>query len=499
MVFYKYGDLGQSYGQPVQTSFANLRSGIINTQELIMQGAASVLRSANYNETTGVGWRIRGDGSATFYGLLSVGGDIESADWDGTSPADLSAGEDAGATTGFYLDSSAGAAQFMTIYAVGGELTSLSVVGDLDLQGSGAFRTDSSGTRVEMTNTADAKIDFYSGDGDEENNAYVGTSFGPVLDVSGPTETGIAAGFLSLFGNGGNTLYAYNDILLWADNGEVIIDGNTVPETDGGFSLGSTTKAWGNVYLDNWAYFNKSNTAFVGHDGSNMFVRNGDTGHLYLEAYTAAKDVIIRAKDSGGTIRNRIVVDGNDDLEFYWHNGTALFFMDESAAYTPSIQPHGEDIHRLEFNWQGSSTWKWRFMINNSAMLSMIPAGFYAPQVYTQTTGSAANVNVATAGFLRRVSSTEEWKRGIEDWHNDDGYSVLDFVPVTYHPMDSEAGKWTVQEERILGLSYEQALRVFPLAAMENDKSLDWNAINTGLLYEVKALRDRIAALEARL
>ena len=106
MPFEKYGDLGSTWGNPAWVNFRNIRAGAVNTAELIMVGAGSILRSSNFDDST-TGWQIKGDGSAKFFGLVSVGGDIESANWDGTSPADLSSGPDAGATVGFYLDSSA--------------------------------------------------------------------------------------------------------------------------------------------------------------------------------------------------------------------------------------------------------------------------------------------------------------------------------------------------------------------------------------------------------
>lgn len=47
---------------------------------------------------------------------LTLRGDFWSTDWDGAVPADLSAGRDLTATQGFYIDTSAGVAQFMGLY-----------------------------------------------------------------------------------------------------------------------------------------------------------------------------------------------------------------------------------------------------------------------------------------------------------------------------------------------------------------------------------------------
>jgi len=57
------------------------------------------------------GWQIKGNGDTEFNTII-VRGDIISSVWDGADPADLSTGIDSAATTGFYIDSSAGRAQF---------------------------------------------------------------------------------------------------------------------------------------------------------------------------------------------------------------------------------------------------------------------------------------------------------------------------------------------------------------------------------------------------
>ncbi len=65
MPFMKYGDLRGSFGIPSATSFERIRAGVIHVGELIMQGANSRFRSANF-DNSGTGWIIRGDGTASF-------------------------------------------------------------------------------------------------------------------------------------------------------------------------------------------------------------------------------------------------------------------------------------------------------------------------------------------------------------------------------------------------------------------------------------------------
>ncbi len=75
----------------------------------VMISSESV-ESSNFVAGTS-GWKIDGNGNAEF-NTVTVRGDIISGNWDGADPADLSTGIDSTATAGFYLDSSAGRAQF---------------------------------------------------------------------------------------------------------------------------------------------------------------------------------------------------------------------------------------------------------------------------------------------------------------------------------------------------------------------------------------------------
>lgn len=100
---------------------SQIRGGTITAQEIILGGGSSgVLRSGDYVPDTS-GWIIRGDGTAEFNDV-TVRGDVESSNWDGASPADLST-VDTDATEGFYLDSSVGSAQFMGDVFVRGTVT----------------------------------------------------------------------------------------------------------------------------------------------------------------------------------------------------------------------------------------------------------------------------------------------------------------------------------------------------------------------------------------
>ncbi|MFC1740185.1 tail fiber domain-containing protein [Pseudomonadota bacterium] len=107
-------------------------------------------------------------GDVTIEGTLT-GNDIVSTGWTaGGGGADLSGGKDAGATVGYFLDASAGAAQFQNIYAEGGSLGALTVDDAVTLGTGGIFRTAATGQRIYMSFTNKNRIDFFSGDADEE-------------------------------------------------------------------------------------------------------------------------------------------------------------------------------------------------------------------------------------------------------------------------------------------------------------------------------------------
>lgn len=89
-----------------------------NTASLVV-GGAGVIKSANYVAGS-TGWQIEGDGDAEFNDVV-IRGDLVSGNWNGADPVDLSS-RDTTATTGYALDSVAGAAQFMGDMFVGGSI-----------------------------------------------------------------------------------------------------------------------------------------------------------------------------------------------------------------------------------------------------------------------------------------------------------------------------------------------------------------------------------------
>jgi hypothetical protein len=129
---------------------------------------------------------------------IAVLGDMWSTDWDGAVPADLSAGPDTAASQGWYLDSSAGAIQIMSVYAEGGQLESLLITGNITLSTGGLIRTAASGQRLEISEAAKDRINLYAGTGEAgEAPGFIysdddgGTPAAPQVKLRSPADTAL--------------------------------------------------------------------------------------------------------------------------------------------------------------------------------------------------------------------------------------------------------------------------------------------------------------------
>lgn len=133
----------------IEVSWARIANVMISSESV---------ESGNFVTKTS-GWKIDGAGNAEFNNV-TVRGDIASGNWNGADPANLVT-RDTTATTGFYLDSSVGAAQFAGDVFIGG---------DLIQYGSSLFTTgETDSTRIEFhTEAGDSsqiRINYYVDDG----------------------------------------------------------------------------------------------------------------------------------------------------------------------------------------------------------------------------------------------------------------------------------------------------------------------------------------------
>jgi len=137
----------------------------------------------------------------------------------------LAAGRDTVATAGFLVDAVSGRAQFVTIYADGGELRTLSVTGPLTLSGSGTLETTSGYSvgglvaAVVLTTASVDRINFYTGSAAETAVGFIQAG-GTYLKLQGPTTAAgnsdlvLDQGFATLASAGTITFKPYDDIAL---------------------------------------------------------------------------------------------------------------------------------------------------------------------------------------------------------------------------------------------------------------------------------------------
>ena len=119
----------------------------------------------NLNAVSGTLGDLEITGSVTIGagGSLQVG-DVESDNWGGASPANLTARDTSGTPAGYYLDASVGSAQFEGDLFVGGDID---LTGNLTVTTNGIIRTAASGQRLELTNADENRIYGYTGDAAE--------------------------------------------------------------------------------------------------------------------------------------------------------------------------------------------------------------------------------------------------------------------------------------------------------------------------------------------
>ena len=149
MPFWKYGGVGDSFGNPDEIDFRNIRAGAINAAQLTLVGASSLIQSSNFDDAT-AGWQIKGDGVA----------------------------------------------KFREIFADTGELGDLTITGTLTMGTGGIIRTATSGQRVEITEADKDSVRFFTGDSFETDPGWIrsvvsgaGDGLSVRTEIRAPTST----------------------------------------------------------------------------------------------------------------------------------------------------------------------------------------------------------------------------------------------------------------------------------------------------------------------
>lgn len=349
-----------------------LRGEISGAANTLTIGGTGALESANFAAGSD-GWQIGGDGDAEFNDVI-VRGDIVSGNWDGDDPPDLSSA-DSGASAGFALDASEGAAQFEGNVFIGGSVL---------LDGSGAIRTSNGTTFVELSSSVNDLVGWYVSDSLIAFARYVAAQSD--FQLSSDNQ-------ISVIGT---------DVLLTASN-EVQIhmaSGSSSPDI-----LLNDDVAGGQILLqvsngDTQVQVREDQVAFVAGTGADPgigFISDLDTG-IFLNGTG------IVSITRGGTETARFGSEGiriGSSEQYGWLDDADTYIV-RSAANQVSIFAGG------------------------NAELILGTTGFKVPNVYNTTTGSAANVNVVSDGTLARSTSLAEHKRDIRPWTvTDDEWDVL--------------------------------------------------------------------------
>ena len=452
-------------------------------------------------------------------GGLSVGGatvvgDIYSSNWDGTIPPDLSGGADSGAAAGYALDASVGAAQFQTLYAEGGTLVDLNVAGTLTMTTGGEIRTGSSTPYLRILN---ASTLFIIADQNATSDGDLHWISGPYATVLQPSvDAGQVRPQLYLQASSSVPSYAYAALVgetgtYWMAGGggtdryDLRGYSNTIPVFLYDYSAGQLKQQYTTTYLvydygasQNLIYYDGTDLA-VGSTSSSPVrafgILTNSVGQSWIPYTDGAiylsylEEAVFNVREWNGTSHTyRVKIFGNNsggsagDIGLYDGGGTLEYWYDQSLS-KHSLYCGGSIVFSLRTAGSGE--------------------GIRAPAIYNNTSASAANVVVDSNGEMYRSTSRGEWKQDVRPWA---GSGVLDLTPVTFYPMkgdpnaDIEAGEVGLRRHgtrKLLGLLYEDVQQRFPKGISSWD-GIDWNAITTALLLEVKQLRQEVNALKGQ-
>jgi hypothetical protein len=306
------------------------------------------------------GWKIWKNGDAQFNNVTVIG-DLRSANWDGsTSLSDT--GPDPTASSGWFLDESAGIGQFQKIYAEGGELGDLDVVGNLVLGGTGNAGRLFGGSSTEASYIAASTVlgglVYYGGVAWDEFGVHtIGSDTG--LLYVGRGSAGVDKSSLTLRGFGASAhVEAANTLRLDAGTPLAASVGawyaRTVTSTGSNLRIRTFIDGDGAVtlYDKNEAARLAASTAGVDITGALTVSDDVDvagiltigtgtpiirskTTDLIIRAWStsaAARDLYLQTDDSGGVVRTRAHFNGDAWTRFYDRNASLVLDMSSAGV-----------------------------------------------------------------------------------------------------------------------------------------------------------------------
>ncbi len=354
------------------------------------------------------GWQIDGDGNAEFNTII-VRGDIVSSNWDGTEPIDLSSGEDTGATVGFALDSSEGAAQFEG---------SLWIGGNIELISGGEIRTAADGEdRVvigfQFYESSNLGFEWWEGTGDTRFATVFGDPTIETLNLEADNNVIVTTGAEFLV-NSVDAIFKWRnstaslDVVVYDHNaGSPFFEvrGDVVPKVDDGYSLGTTALGWKSLYLApaEAIFFDGAADSFISADAGTMTIRHGRSG-------SNPGDMFFQVDDTGGTARTRMNIQGDGNIIFFTDSGGSLVTFDGDSD-TDETRIYGKETN----DWialDGVAE-EFRFY-SNTTLILRYGAAVRMQTVYDPTPAGTANVVVESDGRLHRSSSALRRKKNVK-------------------------------------------------------------------------------------
>lgn len=484
-------------------------------------GASSqaLARSANFSIANETGWGLDGAGNTWLYGTVILGSsvtllsDLWSSNWEsggGSLPANL-ATRDTGATAGYYLDHSAGAAQFVKLYADGGELKTLDITGTLTMKSGSTFKSGSSDDYLQIAADTN-EVKWIPGNALEHATAKPlirTTDFGVngwTLVVDAGREgtdttssqlvlssktlgglTGVGASLNAAFddlslsateaGKDVN-ITAANDIILTTTDASGDIDLNpngTITLSPGDHTVidtGQLKLPGGSSGSPALTYEFDTNLGFFrvgadinGHSGEIRFYQTGDTAdYVLIDPGSSGNQLYIN--DSANPqmqFKNRGIGGAGENYWFH-HSGTAFYLLRDSNGDGSWNSPHPW--------WVSHSSGD--FYVGNALRVSYI---------YNNTSGSAANVFVASTGLLLRATSGRRYKKNIRydvDWmadielkpaqfyRTDDKRRMIGFVAEDLIEQSNFLDSWDPETRRMSGDNYDDRALLAVMAAKLN-------------------------------